>query len=116
MRESCVTRNHVKENIIMRTFKITTKQGDTIELEQLATFTHYIQNEQFRFVVTREAPNFPIVVTHRASGKRVTDITPLQQMVSLGDLVGAARLAIGALIAKAGEARVKSVLAAAEAR
>ena len=25
-----------KENTIMRTFKITTKQGDTIELEQLA--------------------------------------------------------------------------------
>jgi hypothetical protein len=99
----------------MKTFKVTTKQGDTIELEQLATFAHYIQNEQFRFVVTREAPSLPIVVTHRASGKRVTDITPSQQMASLGDLVGAAKLAIGALIAKAGEARVRSVLSAAEA-
>jgi hypothetical protein len=99
----------------MKTFKVTTKQGDTIEIEQLATFAHYIQNEQFRFVVTREAPSLPLVVTHRASGKRVTDITPSQQMASLGDLVGAAKLAIGALIAKAGEARVRSVLAAAEA-
>jgi hypothetical protein len=99
----------------MNTFKVTSKQGDTIELEQLATFAHYIQNEQFRFVVTREAPSLPLVVTHRASGKRVTDITPSQQMASLGDLVGAAKLAIGALIAKAGEARVRSVLAAAEA-
>jgi hypothetical protein len=99
----------------MKTFKVTTKQGDTIEIEQLATFAHYIQNEQFRFVVTREAPSLPLVVTHRASGKRVTDITPSQQMASLGDLVGAAKLAIGALIAKAGEARVRSVLSAAEA-
>jgi hypothetical protein len=99
----------------MKTFKVISKQGDTIELEQLATFAYYIQNEQFRFVVTREAPSLPLVVTHRASGKRVTDITPSQQMASLGDLVGAAKLAIGALIAKAGEARVRSVLAAAEA-
>ena len=99
----------------MKTFKVTTKQGDTIEIEQLATFAHYIQNEQFRFVVTREAPSLPLVVTHRASGKRVTDITPSQQMASLGDIVGAAKLAIGALIAKAGEARVRSVLSAAEA-
>ena len=99
----------------MKTFKVTTKQGDTIEIEQLATFAHYIQNEQFRFVVTREAPSLPLVVTHRASGKRVTDITPSQQMASLGDLVGAAKLALGALIAKAGEARVRSVLSAAEA-
>jgi hypothetical protein len=99
----------------MKTFKVTTKQGDTIEIEQLATFAHYIQNEQFRFVVTREAPSLPLVVTHRASGKRVTDITPSQQMASLGDLVGAAKLAIGALIAKAGEAWVRSVLSAAEA-
>ena len=99
----------------MKTFKVTSKQGDTIELEQLATFAHYIQNEQFRFVVTREAPSLPIVVTHRASGKRVANITHSHQMASLGDLVGAAKLAIGELITKAGEARVRSVLSAAEA-
>jgi len=99
----------------MKTFKVTNKQGDTIELEQLATFAHYIQNEQFRFVVTREAPSLPLVVTHRASGKRVANITHSQQMAALGDLVGAAKLAIGELIAKAGEARVRSVLSAAEA-
>ena len=99
----------------MKTLKVTSKQGDTIELEQLATFAHYIQNEQFRFVVTREAPSLPLVVTHRASGKRVANITHLQQMAALGDLVGAAKLAIGELIAKAGEARVRSVLSAAEA-
>lgn len=99
----------------MKTFKITTKDGETIAIEQLATFTYYIQKEQFRFVVTREAPSMPFVVTHRASGKRVTDITPSQQMAALGDLAGAAKLALGTLIDKAGEARVRSVLAAAEA-
>jgi hypothetical protein len=36
-------------------------------------------------------------------------------MAALGDIVGAAKLAIGALIAKVGEARVRSVLSAAEA-
>lgn len=100
----------------MKTFKITNKQGDTIEIEQLATFAYYIQNRQFRFVVTRELPTLPIVVTHRASGKRVADITHSQQMASLGDLVGAAKLAIIALIDKVGDARVRSVLAAAETR
>ena len=100
----------------MKTFKVTSKQGDTVELEQLATFAHYIQNEQFRFVVTREAPSLPVVVTHRASGKRVTNITHSHQMAALGDLVGAAKLAIGDLVAKVSEARVRSVLAAAEAR
>lgn len=99
----------------MKTFKVINNQGDTVELEQLATFTHYIQNQQFRFVVTREAPSLPIVVTHRVSGKRVTDVTPSQQMASLGDIVGAAKLAIGALIVKVGEARIRSVLSAAEA-
>jgi hypothetical protein len=97
----------------MKTFKVPSKQGDTIELEQLGTFAFYIQNIQFRFVVTREAPAFPIVVTHRDSGKRVTDITHSQQMASLGDVVGAAKLALHALIEKAGESRVRSVLSSA---
>lgn len=96
-----------------RTFKIQTANGP-VDAEQYATFTRYIQSEQFRFVVTRETPLSPFVVTHRASGKKVAEITHTELAACLNNKEDAGKLALSKLIDRAGEARVRSVLAAAE--
>lgn len=85
-----------------------------LELEQLGTFAHYINNVQFRFVITRESPLLPIVVTHRQSGKRVCAVTHTAQQAALGDIVGAARLCLRHLIESKGSDRVYVVLRQAE--
>lgn len=84
-----------------------------IEADQLATFTYYIQNIQFRFVVTK-LPGQEPVVTHRLSGLKVV---PVSVYATLGrrDWVTAGKAALDALIEHHGEARVYSVLKAAEA-
>lgn len=87
----------------MKTFKILTAGGFK-EVEQLATFTHYIQNVQFRFVITREVGAAP-VVTQRASGYKVCDIPQSIIQAALGDYKSVGKSAIDALIARAGEAR-----------
>ncbi len=97
-----------------RTFKIATPKG-FVEAEQHATFAYYIQREQFRFVVTRETPLSPFVVTHRKSGKRVCEITHTELAACINNKEDAGKLALSKLIERAGEARVRSVLAAAEA-
>lgn len=53
------------------------------------------------------------IVSHVKSGMRVAVVTSSQLQAALRDEVGAARLAFAALVAKAGEARVRSVLAGA---
>lgn len=90
----------------------TTPQG--LVLAKLATFTHYIENVQFRFVVTQENPLHRPAVTHRVSGSRVCYITPTIQAAALGDMLGAGKLAIEALIKEKGAARVFDVLSHAE--
>lgn len=90
----------------------TTPSG--LELEQLGTFTEYINNARFRFVVTRELPTLPIAVTHRMSGCRVCNISHLEQAASIGDIIGAAKLAIKHLIDAKGADRVADVLRRAE--
>lgn len=85
-----------------------------LELEQLGTFAEYINNVQYRFVVTREHPSLPIAVTHRMSGCRVCNISHLEQSASLGDIIGAAKLAIKHLIDAKGADRVAGVLRQAE--
>lgn len=98
----------------MKTFKVLDSDGKVMEVEQLATFTHDVQDENFRFVVTRRASHLPLDVTHRISGKRVTSISYTQQAACLNDHIGAARLALKTLCEQHGEARVRSVLAAAD--
>lgn len=100
----------------MKTFTARNAAGEPLKVEQLATFATYIQGEQFRFVVTREAPLAMPVVTHRASGYKVCDIGYTSLSAALGDWAGAGRLALRNLVADKGEARVASVLRAAEAK
>ncbi|TES73982.1 hypothetical protein E2P84_20470 [Burkholderia cepacia] len=85
----------------------------TVEAEQFATFAHYIQNVQFRFVVTHVPGDPAICVTHRDSGKRVCAIPFASIQAALGDYEAAAQSALKATIERAGEARVRAVLSAA---
>ena len=97
----------------MKTFPIKTGTG-MVDAEQLATFAHYVQGGQFRFVVTRLHPHLPIMVTHRASTKAVCEVTPMGMMSANYDYAAAGRAALAKLIARVGEARVRSVLSSAE--
>lgn len=85
------------------------KAGEPLEVDQLATFAHYVQGEQFRFVVLR-MPDGETSLTHRESGKRVA---VLPRLTLAHDYVDAGKRAIEALVKKHGEARVRGVLAGA---
>jgi hypothetical protein len=87
----------------------------TLEAEQLATFAHYIQGAQFRFVVTKLPGEVVGSVTHRASGARVCSIPVVSLQASRGDVKVAAVSELKKAIERAGEARVASVLRTAEA-
>lgn len=89
--------------------------GRTLEAEQLATFAHYIQGAQFRFVVTKLPGEVVGSVTHRHSGARVCAIPVIALQASAGDVKVAAIGELEKVIARAGAARVASVLRAAEA-
>lgn len=83
-----------------KTFKILS--GNTkLEVPQLATFTHYLNNVQFRFVVTK-IPGDVAAVTHRASGKRVCAIPDMTMLAALGDAAAAGKRALDALVAQKG--------------
>lgn len=99
--------------MLKKTFMVADGDGNkTIEAEQLATFAYYIQGEQFRFVVTRHLST--IALTQRASGKRVATIPYDSVRCALGDYKLAGESALRGVIDRAGEARVRSVLRAAE--
>ncbi|WP_156509268.1 hypothetical protein [Ralstonia mannitolilytica] len=96
-----------------KTFKVAGADGP-IEAEQLGTFAYYIQNIQFRFVITK-LPGMPTAdVTHRVSGKRLCAIPFTALQAAVGDYVVAGKGELRNLIDRVGEARVRSVLAAAE--
>ncbi|SPA25913.1 conserved hypothetical protein [Cupriavidus taiwanensis] len=98
-----------------KTFLVAGTDGSkTIEAEQLATFAHYIQNVQYRFVVTRVPGDNSIGVTHRNSGKRVCTIAYGSVAAAANDYKVAGLSALQALVTKVGEARVASALRAAE--
>jgi hypothetical protein len=98
----------------MKTFPIKNADGTTVQAEQLATFVHYIQAVQFRFVVTRGPGQQLPVVTHRASGLQVCALTVGDCMAALNDYKVAGQFALDNLIARVGAPRVRSVLAGAE--
>lgn len=96
-------------------FKVADGQGNkTLDAEQLDTFAYYVQGVQFRFVVTRLRGSSDVVVTHRASGKRICAVPHGSIIAALGDYKRAAVSELQKLVAAKGEARVRSVLAAAE--
>lgn len=98
-----------------KTFMVKGADGKPIEARQLATFAYYLQGEQFRFVVTELPLQLP-GVTHRASGSRVCLLTPLEIQAARGDYADAGKRALKKVIDRAGEARVRSALAAAEGK
>lgn len=83
--------------------------GSAIEVDQLATFTHYIKGRQFRFLVTRYAGE--ISVTHRLTGLRICAASASS---SLSDWALAGKGAVDALIAEKGVDCVADVLGRAE--
>ncbi|MDN7919217.1 hypothetical protein QZM99_14100 [Burkholderia gladioli] len=98
---------------MIQTFMVADSNGArTIKAVQLATFAHYIESVQFRFVVTRLPGPKSIGLTHRDSGKRVCDLPDDAIAAAAGDYVVAARAELGKLIQRVGTARMRSVLAA----
>lgn len=95
-------------------FNVSGPNGELMKAEQLATFTYPIQNVVYRFVVTRLPHGQPVALTHRSSGKRVCIIFDRTIEAALGNMVAAAKLELGRLIERMGEARVASALRAAE--
>jgi hypothetical protein len=98
----------------MKTFMVKSDNGAKLEAEQLATFAYYVQGVQFRFVVTRLTSGFEVALTHRESGSRVLRVPHISINAALGDHEVAAKAELKKLIDRVGEARVRSVLAAAE--
>lgn len=100
----------------MRQFKIYNMNGQskTVPGRQ---FTVEVQGEKYNlFVHAAEgvgSADAVRAVSHVNSGMRVAVVTSSQLQAALRDEVGAARLAFAALVTKAGEARVRSVLAGA---
>lgn len=97
------------------TFMVAGPDGPkSIEAKQLATFAYYIEQVQFRFVVT-ELPGRLPDVTHRHSGLRVCGIELTTLSACRNDPLEAGKLALKRIIEAKGEARVASALRAAEA-
>ena len=88
----------------MKTFSVKTTNGEALEGEQLATFAHYVQGAQFRFVVLL-MPDGSVSLTERGSGKRVSQLTFGCDYVKTGKAV------IDQLVEKHGAARVRAVFA-----
>lgn len=86
----------------------------TLVARQLATFAHYLEGIQFRFVVT-QLPNDQVRLTHRATGTALTTVEWITLSACRGDHKNAGVLALKKLIERVGEARVASVLREAEA-
>lgn len=96
----------------LKTFTVPTVTGPQ-EAIQHATFTHYLQGEQFRFVVT-QLHGEGLTVTHRLSGRRVCEVTYTELAACRNSAKDAGKLALAKFIDRIGAARVRSVLAAAE--
>lgn len=95
--------------------KVADKNGErTIDAEQIATFAHYIDGKQFRFIVTRVVGSNRVSVTHRASGKSVADVTFTSAQAHLGDMASAGRAVVDALVNRAAARHVAAILTAAE--
>jgi len=93
-------------------FTIKIKEGGTIEVKQLATFTHQIKHRRFRFVVT--AHNNEITLSHRISTMKVCTITYTTIASAKGDYINAGRISLDRLIEKTGIDRVYDALNNAE--
>lgn len=96
-----------------KTFPVKTGDGQTLQATQLATFTRYIKNVQFRFVVT-QLPSQDPVVTHRATGMKVVDISPTMMASCRGNATDAGYATLTNFVTEKGEERIYEVLTKAE--
>jgi len=97
----------------MAKLKITTTTGETVEVEG-RRFSHYVANCRFWFFLHKEVGGNMLTVTHCDSGKRVCGVPHFSVAACLNDSKAAAKMELDKLIARVGEARVRSVLAASE--
>lgn len=96
--------------------KVAGPDGQELEATQLATFTTYIKNVQFRFIVTRiDGSNTP-AITHRATRMKVCDVPVHSAIANAGDWIATGRGALEDFIKRIGEDRIYSVLSEAERR
>ena len=91
-----------------------TTPDKSIDAEQLATFTYYVKNVQFRFIVTRLIASGERTVTHRASGLRLATVEPGTVIAALGDYATAGRMVVQSVISQHGANKVFDCLRAAE--
>lgn len=99
-------------------FQMDTKGGERRPVPEAKRFCYYVDNVRFWFAV-HEAPDYvaSLAVSHWDSGKRVCLITPTERIAHAGlNDVDMAKLALGLLLEKHGQARVYSVLRAAETK
>ena len=87
----------------MKTARIRTKSG-IVDAEQIATFTHTVGGYVYRFLITRQDLQAP-VVTHRDSGMAVAHLSAVRKPT-----VEDAKKAIDEKVTKHGAARVRVVL------
>ena len=87
--------------------------GTHLDADHLGSFTFYIRNVAFRFVVTRLSLAEP-VVTHRVSGRQVARIPQAMLDAARGDYVVAGKAALERLVTVRGADHVYSVLNSAE--
>lgn len=87
----------------------------TIEAELYATFTEYVQNVAYQFVVTRAPLEHASRVTHKKSGKSLGVVESSHIAAANFDYKLAGKLALKAILEKHGEARVASALRTIEA-
>jgi hypothetical protein len=90
-------------------FMVTKADGTKMAARQLATFAHYIENVQFRFVVTQLPGELP-AVTHRASGLKLTGLQVGEIMAARNDHKVAGSVAVDRIVKQHGGARVASKL------
>ena len=104
----------------LKTFEVNLKDGGTKRVTQYARFKFAIQGEVYNFVVIEDLAN-PLFqnVTHVESRMRVTPLAvgaaylPGLTSTKQAGYVARGELALEQLIAKHGEARIRTVLAAA---
>lgn len=92
------------------------ESGERKPVPEAKRFSHYVQNVRFWFAVhPTPGQHGALTVSHWGSGKRVCVVPAISRIAGVGvkdqDI---ARAEIDKLCARVGEARVRSVLAAAE--
>lgn len=95
----------------MRKILVANRDGQkTIEAEHYATFAAYVEGTNYQFVVTRAPGEYGSKVTHRKSGYSLGPVESSHVAAANFDQKEAGKLALAAIIAKHGEARVAGSL------